>query len=36
MKLQFEGKTFGKGTEDMKAGLVREQEILKILDDLEQ
>ena len=36
MKLQFEGKIFGKGPEEIKAGLVREQEILKILDDLEQ
>jgi hypothetical protein len=36
IKLQYEGKTFGKGPEDIKAGLIREQEILKILDELEQ
>jgi hypothetical protein len=35
MKLQFEGKSFGKGPDDIKTGLARELEILKILDDLE-
>jgi len=35
LRLQFEGKTLGKSQEDIKAGLAREHEILKILDDLE-
>jgi hypothetical protein len=36
MKLQFEGKNLMKGNGEIRAGLAREQEIIKQLEDLEQ